>query len=133
MTKTSEINVLTDQENILLDNISAGLITQGGPATTRNKVGYMSCRYRGDGNSACGVGQIIPDELYSPEFETKTALQLPDEIFAKIFGRETTDRDYQFLTAVQTIHDDYIAYGYNENWAEYITRSADKLRTNFIG
>lgn len=49
----------------IFDTAVSGVIAQGAPALNANGM----CSYRTETGLKCGVGQLIPDELYRPEFE----------------------------------------------------------------
>jgi hypothetical protein len=72
--------------------------------------GSPSCAYRGDDGMMCAVGCLIPDELYDPSLEGKTAdsLIVSDAlgnagiVFAVLDG---SDPMCKLLGALQSIHD----------------------------
>lgn len=53
---------LTNQQ--IFNRVAKHLLAQG-----RRAMSNGACVYRGPGGTKCAVGCIIPDELYSPEFE----------------------------------------------------------------
>ena len=81
------------------------------------------CAYRGevvDGiQTCCGIGHLIPNELYDPEMEGKAVHYLKyrgallggiDKIFLAIFGEfpDLIDDDEDFLISIQEIHDEVV-------------------------
>lgn len=54
----------------LFDKSAFHLLTQGKPSMAVSG-GSEQCKYRGPKGTSCAIGCLIPDELYSPKFETK--------------------------------------------------------------
>jgi len=84
-----------------------GLYAQGAPAT--NDKG--TCRYRDTATGfKCGVGFLIPDDIYRHRFESLSAARVfeTSPAFNELFDPEM---DKFFLTALQTdLHDNYVEY-----------------------
>lgn len=53
------------QPQEIFDTVVRHLAQQGGPA----KDGNGDCVYRGQNNTKCAVGCLIPDEMYRPEMD----------------------------------------------------------------
>jgi hypothetical protein len=85
----------THQE--IFDKVANHLLTQNQQALI---VDFMAitCAYRGPENTMCAVGCLIPDNVYTSEFEGKEARQLEFLFF---------DRDLWLLENLQQIHDLY--------------------------
>lgn len=49
----------------IFDRVAKHLIAQGRPAM----MNQFDCAYRGKGGRSCGIGCLIPDDLYDPEME----------------------------------------------------------------
>jgi hypothetical protein len=55
----------TQQRQFAFDKALHGVRKQG-----KLSIGLASCAYRSsDGTAACGIGHLIPDNLYRPEFD----------------------------------------------------------------
>lgn len=85
------------------------VLGQGPPDPDDLLSGGVVCLYRGDKDPAspvrCGIGAIIPDELYRTFWENKSVSTIFDElIVCGVIGRER-DFDDHFLTRVQDAHD----------------------------
>lgn len=65
-----------------------------------------ACSYRGDDNTKCAAGCLIPDEIYFPGIEI-CSLQ---DIFNRFFDKRFKKIDFSFLKHCQMIHDD-IGFG----------------------
>lgn len=57
---------MTPQETF--DFVARALVAQGKPAITDH-----TCCYRGDNNTRCAVGHLIPDDRYHPGLERRMA------------------------------------------------------------
>jgi hypothetical protein len=93
----------------LFDRVVRQMISQGGPSVDAN--GY--CAYRGWDGRKCAVGAILPDEAYFSDMEdvrvaTLADMQPPIEQAAayKVWVDEVLTPNLEFLTALQSAHDD---------------------------
>lgn len=68
---------------------------QGGPCKTKN-----GGRYRGEDGSMCGVGALIPDEIYDPYME---GIACTSGTMAIVLGK--LGHDPSLCGRVQQIHD----------------------------
>lgn len=62
--------------------------------------GTNSCAYRGDNNTMCAVGCLIPDEEYNPELEGKTIFSSEVQDLVKQLGH-----DLLLVGDLQYVHD----------------------------
>lgn len=85
---------MTGQE--IFDKVAKHLLTQNAQS-----MGIMGCAYRGDNGLQCAVGCLIPDELYRPEFEGKTAHFLGRGLQDTLWGLENQG----LVEALQHVHD----------------------------
>jgi hypothetical protein len=88
--------MLTRQE--MFDTAYAGIIAQGGPATTTNG----ACRYRRPSGNKCAVGHLISDDKYDPDMEG-TGVTNP-RVY-KALGDDISAEDISFLHSLQSCHD----------------------------
>lgn len=65
--------------------------------------GTISCQYRDDRGNMCAVGVLIPDDVYSNEFEGTSITQL---IQRKEVENIFKGCDIGLLCKFQTVHDD---------------------------
>lgn len=65
------------------------------------------CLYRGPDGMKCAIGHIIPDELYKKNWDvkSKTVDFLPNTLWKKLGIDWLSNNMYQFLMALQRIHD----------------------------
>jgi hypothetical protein len=84
-----------------------GLLVQG-------QLSYVKghCLYRGPNNTKCGVGHVLPDDLYHDSMEdngVSVLIEIIDEYIAydenMRLVRQVLMRDEPYLVAVQLIHD----------------------------
>jgi len=83
----------------IFDKVATHLLTQ------MEKSGHIvtsSCLYRSPNGLKCAIGCLIPDELYDPEFEGKTVIDLPIDLL-KTIG--INDDHVYLLRVLQTVHD----------------------------
>ena len=91
----------------IFDIGAAGVIAQGRPAIDRGLSGGSNlCAYRGEGGCKCFLGQLIPDDAYSPKLEGLGPSD-PELTDAMGLGPDYVGefRD-QFLKDCQAAHDD---------------------------
>ncbi len=70
------------------------------------------CAYRGENNTSCAIGCMIPDNDYEPAMEGRNVAVLFDD-FPKI-ANHFKDLPIEFLTTMQTLHDTSV-YGFTLN------------------
>lgn len=102
-----------------------------------------SCSYRGEDNTMCAVGCLIPDELYFADYEGKNGEFLMDEHpelhshLENLLGTAT----YRLVEAAQWYHDmggysdDIEAFKdkSDEEFSEHIQKAIDKLAGTMHG
>jgi hypothetical protein len=62
------------------------------------------CLYRGDDGMKCGIGCLIPDDLYKSSFEGQPVKGFPEEILTRL-GVVPNGVELAFLTHLQRCHD----------------------------
>ena len=87
------------------DTAYLGLIKQGMPA-----IGKYGCAYRGEGDTCCAVGMLIPDALYDPRTESTTvSTLLRHDSFRHAIGLTEemlkSGEIESFLSCMQAAHD----------------------------
>lgn len=87
----------THQE--IFDKVANHLLTQNEPSMFDDSTNSL-CAYRGSKGTMCAVGCLIPDSLYSPEFEE-------NDVTSKIIRVLFFERDLWLLQELQRIHDLY--------------------------
>jgi hypothetical protein len=82
----------------IFDAVTQHLLTQNAQARAGGR-----CVYRGKNGLRCAIGGILPDLLYVPSMEGRTALSLMENYpkVAEYFGADNT----QFLDGLQEVHD----------------------------
>jgi hypothetical protein len=89
----------------IFDKVVRHLFKQNKKCTCPSVVAGVpgSCLYRGENNTSCAIGSLIPDHLYDVSFENRgiRSLMLKEEI-SDYFGIENEI----FLSSLQGIHDD---------------------------
>lgn len=103
--------MLTKQQ--MFDKVAEGIIAQGGPSVSvvSDTVHFSACVYRSANGRKCGVGQLIPDELYVPEMEglsvagifrkkSLATLELRNVLLCK-----DGDEKFPFCSELQSRHD----------------------------
>jgi len=91
----------------IFDRVVGHMLVQGEKSTaTTQGAGSNACKYRGPRKLRCGIGAIIPDELYTSSMECKgiTTLLLTRPLLRKYFEVKN-DFDSLFLNSLQRIHD----------------------------
>lgn len=118
--------MLTKQE---MFNIFVPAIIKQGRKSMRNTVSTW-CAYRSHDGLKCAVGMLIPDELYTPEWEQKSLSSIVEELFFSGPDRgdwEEFDSILGFLEQAQQSHD--LALDSNSEFvADYIQRSKELAR-----
>jgi hypothetical protein len=66
-----------------------------------------TCYYRGPGGIKCFVGVLIPDDMYSPDMENKSAGEMLEKFPALMKHLDASGSDLFFLKILQDIHDYY--------------------------
>jgi hypothetical protein len=107
----------THNERQLIEFVEKKLLEQG-----KMSMGENGCRYRGDDGCKCGIGHLIPDELYLDEFDINDKVSTTVEDIIERYGEHLrvkpfiddnpeVKRKIGFLTILQHAHDDL-------RWAE---------------
>ena len=112
----------------LINYVEKQLLKQGCPSRDDTN---LDCMYRGNNQTKCGVGFLIPDNLYKESFEGKIFHNLPLYIRDHISNTyEISDvRElYGVLNTIQEIHDG----SPQTNWSEYITERFKNLRNSLL-
>lgn len=68
----------------------------------------ITCAYRGQRGTACAIGWLIPNRLYSPVLEGQ---QVWSKQMIGIMREVIDDPDLEFLDALQWAHDSTVEYG----------------------
>lgn len=116
---------MTQQE--IFDKVAKHLLTQKGKAMDAPEGG--ACQYRGLNNTACAVGCLIPDEVYSPRLEGTDLGGLIQRatIWNITLPAEITDKaNYPLLRSLQVVHD----MRDPETWSTELLRTADIFQLN---
>jgi hypothetical protein len=106
-----------------------GLIKQGMPA-----IGRYGCSYRGDGNTCCAVGMLIPDALYDPRFESTSVSSLLRDRYDFRCAIGLTDEMLEsgdiesLLSGMQAAHDRALR---GERWVEEFTTRMREIAGDF--
>lgn len=116
--------MLTKQE--MFDIFVPAIIKQG-RKSMRNTVSTW-CAYRSHDGLKCAVGMLIPDELYTPEWERKSLSSIVEELFFS--GPDSgdwaeADTIIGFLEQAQQCHD---LAADCEFVSDYIRRSKELAR-----
>jgi hypothetical protein len=84
------------------------------------------CLYRGENNSKCFIGVLIPDDIYYPALEGASVFHdYMKEIFTKI--NIPTDKNMlNFLSDLQLLHDCCPQDSYHEDIKEDLIAFADR-------
>lgn len=119
---------MTQQE--MFDTIIPALLKQGGPSLGPEAADPESigCMYRGDDGRKCAVGVLIPDELYTPSMEGRSAEDMM-KIYLDVqnlLGAENVE----FLEAMQQVHDSN-PYDAEEWDMNYFIGSYERLASRF--
>ena len=108
------MNTVTLTRQEMLNKAYIGVLTYGySAATSADGLYRVACKYRLDGTAEgvirCGVGHLIPDEMYTPELEDMAIDDDPNTDIARLFNPD----DLEFLGNLQQIHDDAASMAYN--------------------
>lgn len=88
------------------DYVAAALVKQGGPAKDIGSDGHERCVYRARDGRKCGIGQLMPDDIYQPEFEGRgIAWLIENGSFPKL------KPFIHFLAELQDAHDNAAWHG----------------------
>ncbi len=84
----------------------------------------FKCLYRGENNSKCFIGVLIPDDMYSPTLEGASVYHdIIRDIFTKI--NISIDKNMlNFLSDLQSLHDNCPSDSYHESIEESLTNFA---------
>ena len=112
----------------LISDVKAHLLEQGCRSTKPGKYegSNQDCMYRGPNGTKCGIGFLIPDELYDVKMEGYAAEQIVKDyplIHSAIvhnYGHDSVDN--QVLSEIQEIHD-FVDIG---SWEEALDELIDE-------
>lgn len=96
------MNKLTNQE--VFDKVVTALRAQGCKSLDHDD----NCMYRGNNNTKCAAGHILPDELYNPKLEQYIVYDI--DIFDSLV------ENLQFLRHLQRIHDTNKVSSWEDHW-----------------
>ena len=100
--QTANPRTLTYQQ--IFNRVWRHIIKQGGPAMDGN-----TCAYRAKNGRKCGIGVLIPDDMYEKQIEGMTVCNL-EEPFLKKCRLPAADDDMFFLRKIQSCHDQACDY-----------------------
>jgi hypothetical protein len=95
--QTAKPRTLTYQQ--IFNRVWRHIIKQGGPAMDGN-----TCAYRAKNGRKCGIGALIPDDVYEKRIEGMGVNDL-EGLFLKKCRLPATDNDLFFLGEIQDCHD----------------------------
>ena len=97
----------------IFDVVSAHLLKQGecSIGAVESKHGDV-CAYRGASGLRCAIGVLIPDDLYSPEFEGSQLMDLPWKIKRAVGFNTAAKRT--LLCTLQKVHDNVPSYCWDD-------------------
>lgn len=102
------------------DTVATHLLAQGRPAKAVFK-SVVQCAYRDHHGFKCAVGCLIPDDMYDPEMEGKTARELKHE-----YPDLLPDVPARLLHELQHSHDATLYHEGLHHWARHMLRIALK-------
>lgn len=121
---------MTDQE--IFDHVSRFLLQEQKGGAYKGE----SCRYRAPNGNKCAIGCLIPNELYEPIYEGRSAeiflgteyldSGLKDSKKLKILREQFKDNEAGFLMELQAAHDDIEEF--KNNPIKWATALKDNLR-----
>ena len=82
----------------IFNKVARALLTQG----VRSVDETGRCAYRGEGGRRCAVGHLMPDRVYSPNFENVYAGNLTEDVLVAM----GCDSHRELLCELQSAHDD---------------------------
>lgn len=100
--QTAKPRTLTYQQ--IFNRVWRHIIQQGCPAMNGN-----TCAYRTTKGLKCGIGALIPDDVYEKRIEGMTVCDL-EESFLKKCRLPIADDDMFFLGKIQSCHDQTCDY-----------------------
>jgi hypothetical protein len=121
----------------IFDKALTGVRAQGGPSVP---IGCLGCRYRtqrGDQVRACGVGHLIPDNLYEESFDASgntsvlRLLRLVPSFKNALFegGVDVDDEiSLDLLGVIQQAHDNAVAKHVNDSDEEFLDAFERRMR-----
>lgn len=96
----------------IFDQVLAAMRKQGQPSAKVTPGGSVYCMYRGPEGTKCGIGHLIPDDVYDPAMESKPVLMLL-ESFPQALGFDPevdvwSNNNGVFLDSLQQCHDNAV-------------------------
>lgn len=106
----------TSQE--VFDVVAKHLLDQGKKSEKQGRWSSGTiCAYRGDGNTKCAIGALLPDEIYDERLEGQTIRsERFERIIPLVFG---TNISPEFLSDLQVLHDNFPPSEWKEKLSEY--------------
>ena len=104
----------------LLSKAINSVINQG-----RQSITNSGCAYRGPDGVKCAIGHLISDEFYNPRIEgdgIQTYGSSVREMVEESIGRELTEDEFMYLTALQNAHDRASQTGFVDEFCLRIRR-----------
>ncbi len=105
----------------LYNKVATHLLTQN----KKSVENYIDCKYRGDNGLKCAIGCLIPDELYTPEFEGLKLCNLPSVLLESIGINSVSCKS--LASDLQTIHDHWSV----NHWKSELERLAVHYDLNY--
>lgn len=114
---------MTDKEIMqqVVNINKAGLLAQGKKSQKNIALKGLTCAYRGEDNTKCAIGFLIPDTKYKPNFEVGIEDLMEDYSWAAVFDLpipEKIDEMLDFLGDLQKIHDQFDPARWQEKFIE---------------
>lgn len=126
---------MTKQE--IFEKIATHLLTQNKKSMTTFPITKVRdgqiCAYRGDNNTKCAVGLLIPDEIYNENMEKKNVQELLEEFPLALshLKLEEDDKRIFLLIDMQSIHDNIEPYEWKSSLQKYAVKyNLDKTFLN---
>lgn len=117
---------LTPTAQEIFDKVLNHLRTQGKAAVDDEG----TCAYRGEGGTSCAVGCLIPDALYSSEFENKAVAA---DVFKKTLEALGLTGHIKLLRSLQSAHDGSLHDGSVGRWEVSMESIAEANNLTYTG
>ncbi|MER9178914.1 hypothetical protein [Mesorhizobium sp. M0767] len=106
----------------IYDTVAKHLLAQGKRATTGQTSSYGgdSCAYRGEGDTKCAAGCLIPDDLYKPDMEGDSVFHEDILTVMPTWFKENVN----LIGALQNVHDNREPWEWRKALA-YLARRYD--------
>ena len=90
-----------EQRQYLFEKAVNSIVAQGKPAINLDG----ACLYRAPDGSKCAIGHLMADKDYKNHMESKPAYKIFKGNYRVKFGLKPGVKNEEFLTALQTVHD----------------------------